>query len=151
MSMPTYNELASQSTAADQATLRWTIHLARQRPRKLIGTVACLLLACAAAYSVIGPLGSVAVAAMMAGALAEFWFPVTYEITSEGATCRMLHKSAQIKWIAVRRCYLDSGGVKLSPLNSGSKLEAFRGVYLRFNGNDEQVIEAVKARRPEPC
>lgn len=62
----------------------------------------------------------------------------------------MLLKSSEIKWANVKRCYLDDFGVKLSPLDRVSRVEAFRGVYLRFGDNQNEVIEAVKALRPPP-
>ncbi|MCX8053363.1 MAG: hypothetical protein N3B12_06110 [Armatimonadetes bacterium] len=103
------------------------------------------------AHWVIGPLGSVAVAIALVGSLAEFLFPVTYEITSDSAVCRTLFKQTEISWHNVRRYYLDNSGIKLSPLDRPSRLEAFRGVYLRFAGNDRQVIEAVRAIRKSQC
>jgi hypothetical protein len=68
----------------------------------------------------------------------------------------MIFKTSEIKWTSVKRCYLDDFGVKLSPLDRKSRLEAFRGVYLRFGDNQNQVIETVKSLKerhsaePEP-
>jgi len=129
------------------AILRWTVHLAPERPVKLLCALGVVAFACFAAHWAIGVLGSLAVAVALVGSLADFLFPVTYEITSDRATCRMLLKRAEVQWRNVRRCYLDQTGVKLSPLDRRSRLEVFRGVYLRFNGNREQVIETVKAMR----
>ena len=87
----------------------------------------------------------------MLGAMADFWFPISYEISSDGARCKMLLKSSEIKWNNVKRCYLDNDGVKLSPLDTLSRREAFRGIYLRFNGNKDTVIETVKSLKAEQC
>ena len=133
--------------APPERTLRWTVHLALEHPLKLLCSLGAVAFACAAAHWAIGPLGALAVAVALIGSLADFLFPVTYEITPDRAACRMLFKRAEIEWRNVRRCYLDQGGVKLSPLDRLSRLEAFRGVYLRFNGNREQVVEAVRAMR----
>lgn len=149
--MPVCNPLASRTESDSNAILTWSVHLAREHPAKL----ACSLLTAAGAamagYWVIGPLGSVAVALAMLGSLAEFVFPVVYRITPEGASSRTLIKVSEIRWENVRRCYVDAGGVKLSPLDRATRLEAFRGVYLRFGGNEENVIEAVRSMRAKQC
>ena len=138
---------AQNCLQSPETILRWTVHLAPEHPLKLLCTLGVLASACVAAYWAIGPLGAVAVAVALVGSLADFLFPVTYEITPERAACRMLFKRGEIEWRNVRKCFLDAGGIKLSPLDRQSRLEAFRGVYLRFNGNREQVIDAVRAVR----
>jgi len=133
------------------ASLTWTLHLARKHPAKLALCIGTGAFAIAAGFIGLGPLGAAAVAVVMLGAASDFLFPVRFEITSEGAVCKTLLKSSRIAWDQVSRCYLDDEGVKLSPLDRASRLEAFRGVYLRFAGNREQVIEAVKRMRAQTC
>ncbi len=84
----------------------------------------------------------------MMASLSDFLFPVQFEIRPDRVGCRMLFKSSEIKWADVKRCYLDDQGIKLSPLDRISRLEAFRGVYLRFADNEAEVVEAVKSLRP---
>ncbi|MGC8864059.1 MAG: hypothetical protein ACP5R5_14980 [Armatimonadota bacterium] len=141
----------AQTSSQTDVILRWTVHLAPEHPLKLVFSLGLIALACVAAQRVIGLLGACAVGAALGGSLADFLFPVTYEITPKGVVCRMLLKQAEITWPEVRRCYLDDYGIKLSPLERPSRLEAFRGVYLRFAGNKEQVIEAVRAMRRGRC
>lgn len=139
------------SPTRNDVILSWTVHLARQHPCKLVCSLGLVALAACAGFWVIGLLGSLAVITVMTASLADFLFPVRFELTPDGAACKMLFKSAQINWSCVRRCYLDDSGVKLSPLAGVSRLEAFRGVYLRFNGNQQQVISAVKTLRGDQC
>lgn len=142
---------APPSAPGGSVILSWTVHLAREYPTKFACSLAITFFAATIGYWAIGLLGAAAVAVVMFGSLADFLFPVRYEITTEGAACKMLLKSAQIRWGSVRHCYLDDFGVKLSPLAYRSRLEAFRGVYLRFGGNQEQVVEAVKSARAGLC
>lgn len=149
--MPADNSCVANAEHEDSIILRWTVHLALEHPRKLLVLLALLSTLMAASYWVIGALGPIAVALAMGGALAEFLFPVTYELTEQGAMCKTLVKFSEIKWKNVKRCYLDDLGVKLSPLEHQSRLEAFRGVYLRFGNNRDEVIEAVKSMRAKQC
>jgi len=135
------------ATSGCDLVLGWTVHLARLYPTKLACSIAMIVGVTFVGYWAVGWLGSIAVLLLMIATLADFLFPMTFELTSEGATCKMLLKSASISWTDVKRCYLDDFGVKLSPLGRRSRLEAFRGVYLRFGDNQDEIIEAVKTLR----
>lgn len=127
--------------------LRWTVHLAHEQPLKLAAAMIFIAIASVSGCIIIGPLAALIVGLVTIASLADFLFPIEHVITGDKAICRMLLKSSEIRWADVKRCYLDDMGVKLSPLERKSRLEAFRGVYLRFNNNSEQVIETIKALR----
>jgi len=92
-----------------------------------------------------------AVTLVMVASCAEFVFPMTYVLTCESAICRSIFKVSEIRWENVRRCYVDDMGLKLSPLDRQTRLEAFRGVYLRYADNETEVIEKVKKLRATEC
>jgi hypothetical protein len=146
--MPIQASKPAASTVEDQAILSWTVHLACTQPAKSIVSVAFICAATTAGCFVAGPFAAGLVAAALVASLADFLFPVRYVITRDKASCKMLAKGTEIRWADVKRCYLDNCGVKLSPLDRVSRLEAFRGVYLRFAGNKDEVIEIVKSLRP---
>ena len=131
----------------DDVLLTWTVHLAREHRAKLIYSLCMILLASTAGYYTIGTLGAVAAALVMFASISDFLLPVRYTITAKSIKCQMFLKSAEIQWKDVKRCYIDDSGIKLSPLNRRSRLEVFRGVYLRFKDNKDQVIETVQSRR----
>lgn len=149
--MPTLTSHADPSQLNGELVLSWTVHLAQECKPKLAASVLFTLVLSAFGYYTIGSLGAIATAAVMLASLADFLFPVNYKITTDGAECRMLLKSTVIRWENVRNCYLDDFGIKLSPLRKGTRLEAFRGVYLRFGKNQQQIIEAVKSLREKKC
>lgn len=149
--MPNSTDQANSSSPTSDVVLTWTVHLARKHPLKSAVALAMIALASCAGYYAMGALASIVVGVVMVAALADFLFPMKFILTRESAACRMLFKSSEIKWDNVARCYLDDTGVKLSPLNRQSRLEAFRGVYLRFDHNRQQVIDAVKSLRRTSC
>jgi len=146
--MSTLASKPSASRVEDQAILTWTVHLARIQPAKTAVSVAFVCAATAAGWVLVGPFVAVLVAAALIASLADFLLPVHYVISRDKALAKMIGRVSEIKWQDVKRCYLDDSGVKLSPLDRVSRLEAFRGVYLRFAGNEDEVIETVKALRP---
>ncbi len=127
--------------------MSWSVHLARRHPVKAIISLLLVASATAAGCFFAGPYVALFAAVALVMSLSDFLFPVRYFITPNGASCRMLLKSSEIKWAEVRRCYVDDCGVKLSPLDYTSRVEAFRGVFLRFGENQDEVIEAVKSAR----
>lgn len=139
--------IAVSNTASAEPILSWSVHLARRYPAKAIISLAFVAAATAVGCALAGPYVALVVAAALVASLSDFLFPVKYLVTPDGASCRMLLKSSEIKWANVKRCYVDALGVKLSPLDRVSKVEAFRGVYLRFGNNQDEVIETVKSLR----
>ncbi len=140
--------IAVSDRASSQPVMSWSVHLARRHPVKAIVSLAFVAAATVAGSILAGPYVALFVAVALVFSLSDFLFPVKYFITTEGVSCRMLLKSCEIKWQDVKRCYLDDFGIKLTPLDRVSRVEAFRGVYLRFGDNQEQVIETVKSLRP---
>jgi len=145
------NTSAADKTAADdeEIVLRWRVHPAREEPRKLMVVVGVLAAVAALAYFWVGSVFfAVVMVFAVCGMLADFLFPTTYTITkthvvasTSGITKRV------IAWSDVKRCYIDDFGIKLSPLNRKSRLEAYRGVYLRFGDFKDEVVETVKKLR----
>jgi len=142
--------IAVSNTASSEPILSWRVHLARQHPAKAVISLVLVAAATAVGCALAGPYVASFAAVALVASLSDFLFPVHYLITHDGASCRMLLKSCEIKWDNVKRCYLDNSGVKLSPLDRVSKVEAFRGVYLRFDGNEDEVVSAVRSLRKTP-
>lgn len=141
------HKIMALQTASPQPIMSWTVHLARRHPGKTLVSVGFIVGVTAIGYFAIGFYAAALVCAALAASLSDFLFPVRFIIWKDRVGCRMLLKSAEIKWADVKQCYLDDYGVKLSPLGRASRLEAFRGVYLRFADNKSAVIETVKALR----
>lgn len=137
--------IAVTNTASSEPVLSWSVHLARRSPVKAIVSLALVTAATAVGCALAGPYVALVVAVALVASLSDFLFPVRYVVTHDGASCKMLLKGSEIKWSNVKRCYVDNFGVKLSPLDRVSRVEAFRGVYLRFGDNENEVIETVKS------
>ena len=136
----------------EKTTLVWKVHLLREHPAKtlLIAPVVLgSLLACYFIFHNLLPM--VVVAFLFMSALAEFLFPIRYELDEKGASSRTLLGRTFIEWDRVKKYYLDDRGIKLSTLEKQGRLEAYRGIYLRFGKNREKVTEAVRRLRDARC
>jgi hypothetical protein len=125
--------------------LTWRIHLAARQPAKAGVAVGCVLFTVVCAhFSLHNPWLTLASGLLLVSSVADFLFPVRYTLTTTGAEVRGLASSHVLAWRSVRRCYQDAEGLKLSPLPRLTRLERFRGVYLRFAGNREEVLAVVQ-------
>jgi hypothetical protein len=76
--------------------------------------------------------------------LSTFFFPTRYEVTSEKITVRYLFTTVQKDMSSFRSYFPDKNGVLLSPFVGPSRLENFRGIYLRYDQNKNEVDTFMK-------
>ncbi len=131
-------------TEANQHTLQWTVHLLRDQPRKAWGALTAMLAAGVLVGVAFGSAGMGLLAFVLLWlATREFWLPVRYTVNERGAGVRYLGAIFEVPWDRVKYVTVTAEGVKLSPVPPRSRLDPFRGVYLRFADNREQVLEAI--------
>lgn len=81
---------------------------------------------------------------MITLSVGEFMFVTHYEVNEKGVRSRWGVSLREMMWENVRSVYLDDHGVKFSPLTKGSRMDGFRGVYLRFANNRDQVLATIR-------
>ena len=127
--------------------MRWRVLPCARDWRLTTATVVLLLLVLAVVYFAFGHVGWVAISGvLLLASLSSFFFPTTYTLDDEGVAVRGLFGTTRRHWRALRSHRVDAHGVLLSPLSGPSRLEGFRGVYLRFHNNRGQVMTIVTAR-----
>jgi len=131
--------------AGAQVVLEWRSWLAADTPGKAVGAaltilVGSVLITLATASAFLG----LAALALLTLTTREFFLPMRYRITDAGAWAEGFLSSSFIAWKEVRACHHLEDGLKLSPFAKSSRLEPFRGVYLRFAGNREEVAQTVR-------
>jgi len=145
-----YPEMKVQSAieASREPILAWKVHLVCEQPVKALWIAPVVIVSLALSliifHSFIYPLIALII---FLSALSEYLFPIHYRITEDGASMRTLTGRAFIKWVDVKKYYLDDCGIKLSPLENPGRLEPYRGVYLRFGENKDTVIGTVRRMR----
>ena len=135
-----------------ETPLTWKVHLLKRHTERLLPLVvifgsagACVWLMF---HSLIPTLASLL---LLVSATADFLFPVSNSLTSETVISQGFLRRSELLWSDVRRVMPFPGGVTLSPLATPSRLDAFRGVTLRFAptgepGDEASVMEAIERR-----
>src|SRR5437667_11530006 len=75
---------------------------------------------------------------------ADYLLPVRYSIDAAGAKSKCGISTTAIGWEQVKRVIEGPDGVKLSPLETSSRLAPFRGVFLREDGNLQEIRACVE-------
>ncbi|HLV78774.1 MAG TPA: hypothetical protein VKT32_00795 [Chthonomonadaceae bacterium] len=91
---------------------------------------------------------------LLLGAAGEYLFPISYQITAEGVFANTFAGRNALPWKEARRCWRERGGLVVSPLAKPSRLDAFRGVQVRFAsdgepGDSASVLEVIRRCAPD--
>lgn len=80
------------------------------------------------------------------GALAGFYFPTRYVFYDDHLLVKTTIQTLRKDWSLFRSYYPDRNGVLLSPFPRPTRLENFRGTYVRFERNRDRVMEIVGSK-----
>jgi len=130
--------------------LEWTVRVWQNAPQKrwvvILVALACASLGWAVLQSVL--LAALGFFGIMGGT-SEYWLPLRYRLDERGASVRCGISVTAVEWAAVKRVSETDIGIRLSPLERTTRLAQFRGVFLRYAGNRDQVLEYVNNLRGE--
>lgn len=121
--------------------LEWSVSLGAHQTGKRYVVVALMLVVFLIGIFLLGSLvlALVGMGVVLASTL-ELFVPIRYRLDAKGAQARVAFALTRIEWSDVKRIWEDELGVYLSPLEKPSRLDRFRGVYLRFASNREAVL-----------
>lgn len=126
--------------------LEWTAHPLRRKP---LAAVLVTIFILATGFLVFittqsKTFGTLALVVLFAS-LAKFYMPTRYRLTDKRLMVKSTTQTLFKNWSQYRSYYPDKNGVLLSPFLTPSRLENFRGLYLLFEQNRDEVIAFVKA------
>ena len=129
-------------------TLSWTVHPLVENRRK---SVLLVLFLAFLLFGIYWGFQSVSVALLSAtfllGSLYKYFLPFHHQCEADKliitSCCYRLERS----WETFRSFYVDANGVLLSPFVRPTRLENFRGVYVRFGKHTpEKVIDFITSK-----
>ena len=132
--------------------LKWSTHPIKKKTFISVLVVAFLFLVWSVVYLTTSSLFLTGLSVViMLVSLSSFFLPTYYELDQDKIRIRYVFTRREREWSAFRSFYVDKNGVLLSPFQKPSRLENFRGIYIRFDRNKDQVVDFVKSkiRRPE--
>ncbi|TET77563.1 MAG: hypothetical protein E3J41_06690 [Candidatus Cloacimonadota bacterium] len=73
-----------------------------------------------------------------------YFLPTRYILTRDTIVVKSFFTKQKKRWEDYRSFYVDKNGVLLSPFKKHSRLENFRGIYIRFHKNNDEVVKFIK-------
>jgi hypothetical protein len=127
---------------------RWRSHPVRAGGRRLKIAVAALIVVPVGLYLLYGPFFGILALAILGFSLFPYFLPTDYVLYVGGLESVFLGVHRRFTWEQFRSYYPDKHGVLLSPFVRPSRLENFRGLYLRFGEQPADVMAIVSEKIP---
>ncbi|OYD13624.1 hypothetical protein CH333_10655 [candidate division WOR-3 bacterium JGI_Cruoil_03_44_89] len=83
---------------------------------------------------------------LVGSALYPYFIPTRYEFSEEYMVIKGFFLQQKKWWGEFRSFYPDRNGVFLSPFPEPTRLENYRGIYIRFGNKRDEVMEYVKKK-----
>jgi hypothetical protein len=126
-------------------SLSWISHPAIIRKKATVATLIFIGIILAIVYYMTTSILMVLLALVIfSGALSTYFFPTRYEISPEKIKIKYIFTKVEKDMSMFRSYYPDKRGVLLSPFTRPSRLENFRGIYLRYHDNKDEVDSFVR-------
>jgi len=137
---------ANDNKSQGNNILEWKCHPATNKPWVTIGVIVFTLVISMLVFAATDSKGfSFLALLVMFASLAKFYFPTKYRMTDEKISIKTTTQTLHKEWGIYRSFYPDKNGVLLSPFARPTRMENFRGLYVMFSGNREEVISFVKS------
>jgi len=125
--------------------LTWVAHPARIRKMATVLVSLFLIVIFVLVYLISQSILMIGLAIFIfAGALSTYFFPTRYELSHDKVKVKYLFSAVVKELKNYRSYYPDKNGVLLSPFPRPSRLENFRGIFLRYHNNKSEVDAFVK-------
>jgi hypothetical protein len=81
---------------------------------------------------------------LLLGMTATIYLPVRYKLDAGGVTTSFLGIPQHRSWAHYRNFYVHETGVHLTTMPRPSRLDAFRGHFLQYAGNRDEVVAFIE-------
>ena len=131
-------------------TLYWTVHpfLQESRFKSTLLIAIILVLSVTIAFSFKGAGWGFLTLAVLTAAMSRYFLPTRYTLNDRGVTISHLGSRRHLPWAGFHRAVPQPDGVFLSPFNNPHRLDTFRGCFIRFKDNQNEVLSVVQNHIP---
>ena len=128
-------------------SLEWSSHLMSQYPAKgavlaIVTALFCVLVWILFEHWLYAGLSAV----VLFVSTMRFYFPVRYRLDEDGVRRWYIGFEKFRPWSDFRNVYVHRDGLFLAPFEKPSRLDSFRGLYLTYRDNREEVVAFARKR-----
>lgn len=131
---------------AENSTIEWVSFPAAEHPRKTILSTIFILGLALTLHLLYGPLYGIFTILILWLSLLPYYSQTTYLLDKDGIVIKKVFYTIRKNWSQYRSFYPDRNGVLLSPFPVPSRLENFRGLFIRFSNNRDEAIAFIESR-----
>jgi hypothetical protein len=126
--------------------MNWQSFPFKDHPRKTIFLMVFLVLFAVGIYFSFGRYWMIISMIFFCVSISAYFLPTKYIMDDNGVTIKGIVAVRAKKWSEFGSCYKDKNGILLSPFDKPTRLDSYRGTYIRFNKNSEEVTKFVKSK-----
>ena len=124
----------------------WVVHPLFDSPKKSVFLVSFLIFLLVGIQFLFGSLGITLLSIVfLFGSLRQYFLPFRYEVYNNQITVSSFLSKQDRAWNEFRSYYVDQHGILLSPFPKPSRLENFRGIYVRFGLDRSMVLDLIQS------
>ena len=127
--------------------LKWTVHPIKKKWKASVIVILFLISLCASIYISFDSLAYLFLSAIILFfSLTPFFLPTTYFLQDDCINVKSIFRNVSRDWSSFKSFYPDKKGVLISPFSTPSRLENFRGLYVRFDDNRSEVLNFIREK-----
>lgn len=134
------------SGADENDCLEWSSFLAAENKTRTLLVILFLLALFVVIHISFGSFWFIVSMLLLGGSVAPYFAPTKYKMTEDGVEAFQFFHTTRKSWVSFRSYYEDKRGVLLSPFDRPTRLENYRGLYLRFGDKRDEVMEYVRQK-----
>ncbi len=128
----------------DVEGVEWHSYPVRENRKKALLAVFFLLFFWSSIYFTLGLFWLLISLLLLGGSVLPFFTVTRYKLDGEGVTVKKPFYTIRRGWGHFRSYYPDGNGILLSPFSEPSRLENFRGLYIRYPIQEDQKEKILK-------
>ncbi|MEA1912921.1 MAG: hypothetical protein U9N06_03675 [candidate division WOR-3 bacterium] len=125
--------------------IEWISFPAKEHPRRTILATLFIVGLSITLYLLYGLLYGLLSILFLGGSLFPYYTKTRYKLDKDGIKIKKNFYTIEKKWSSFRSYYPDKNGVLLSPFPVPSRFENFRGIFIPFSDNKEEVLSFIKS------
>ncbi len=127
--------------------MEWTSFPFKENKKKGIIVLIFIIVLSAGVFFLISKFFAFFTLIVLLASVIPYYSPTQYKINENGITIKHLGIKREKKWDELKRCYIEKNGIFLSPFDLTTRLENYRGIYVRINDSfKKDVIKFIKEK-----
>ena len=134
-------EKQEYNATLESEAMEWQVKAWEKDPKKRPVAIVAIFIAGLAGLLILNhPLFSLLGMIVIFISTAELFLPMKFRVDANEARQSCGISVTAIRWADVKRLIKQEDGVRLSPFENPNRLDAFRGVFLRYASNEDEVL-----------